>query len=47
MSKFDPTDLDEAMNAIKEEILQDLSDSISNENFNHDPYVDNSDLKLV
>ena len=28
MTPFDPADLDEAMNAIKEEIVKDLSESI-------------------
>ncbi len=28
MTPFDPADLDEAMNAIKEEIVKDLSESV-------------------
>jgi len=36
MTLFETSDLDEAMNAIKEEIMKDLSESVTLENHSHD-----------
>ena len=36
MTLFETSDLDEAMNAIKEEIMKDLSESVILENPSHD-----------
>ena len=41
MTTFESSDLDEAMNAIKEEILKDLSESVLKENYNCDMYINN------
>ena len=40
MTLFETTDLDEAMNAIKEEIMKDLSESVTLENHFHDQTAD-------
>ena len=36
MTLFETSDLDEAMNAIKEQIMKDLSESVMLENHSHD-----------
>ena len=40
MTLLETTDLDEAMNAIKEEIMKDLSESVILENHSHDKSID-------
>ena len=44
MKHHDITDLDEAMNAIKEEIIQDLSESVINQNSPIDLSLESVDI---
>ena len=44
MPLYDTADLEEAMNAIKEEIIKDLSESVLNENSRSDISLDSLDI---
>ena len=44
MPLYDVADLEEAMNAIKEEIIKDLSESVLNENRRSDITLDSLDI---
>ena len=44
MRLYDTADLEEAMNAIKEEVVKDLSESVLSENNNTDNFIEHLEI---